>query len=159
MSALPDVCLLIIHQGWIGAADIRHGLEHRVGLVATTKGASILLTMVDIANPIHQLMVQYWKSDSPQQTPPTTTNGSSQVELDLRVYKNNEDAAATYQAIHRTTLILVASSDDGQRAAGAAQELLQLGDKAAAMGQTVTLRITLTAGSDFKIMGLTLCSR
>ena len=107
----------------------------------------MLLTISDIANPVQKIIVQYIKTDSKQ-------SSGSQAEFDMRIY---ESSTTTDDPLFRKTVTF--SGDWEGDASTSFQDIVEFHENAAAIGQTVTLRITLTGGDEFKILGLMLCSR
>lgn len=127
--------------------DMKNGWQNKLGYVATKPGASVLLTVSDIQNPVQRLIVQYLKSYGDKWA-------GSQAEFDLRVFESSNTGD---EPIFRKTIVLTGEWEDQYSISF--QEIVDFREHAAAIGQTITLRITLTGGSEFKIMGLMLCSR
>ena len=107
----------------------------------------MLLTISDIANPVQRIIVQYIKTDS-------TQSSGSRAEFDMRIYESSTTAE---DPLFRKTVTF--SGDWEGDASTSFQDIVEFHENAAAVGQTVTLRITLTGGDEFKILGLMLCSR
>ncbi|GKY90875.1 hypothetical protein MPSEU_000060300 [Mayamaea pseudoterrestris] len=135
------------NTGWIGRNEMSNGWQNKVGFAATTPGSSVLLTISDIQNPIQKLVVQYLKSYGDKWA-------GSKAEFDLRVYESANTGA---EPLFRKSFVLAGEWEDQYSISF--QEIVNFRDNAATKGQTVTLRITLTGGTEFKIMGLMLCSR
>lgn len=127
--------------------DMKNGWQNKLGYVATKPGASVLLTISDIQNPVQKVIVQYLKSYGEKWS-------GSKAEFDLRIYESSNTGN---EPVFRKGFILTGEWEEEYSISF--QELLDLGDNAATIGQTVTLRITLTGGNEFKILGLMLCSR
>lgn len=134
---------------------MRFGWQNKIGFVANTVGASVLLTIRNIENPIRLVTLHFMKSYGEKWI-------DSAARFDIHVYESEEDAAAAIHQPELQSLYNHSFTLEGgweQEFSINVHETINLAEDATKIGNTVTLRMTLIGGQEFKIVTLLMCSR
>jgi hypothetical protein len=135
---------------------MRFGWQNKIGFVANTIGASVLLTIPNIQNPIKVITVHFMKSYGEKWV-------GSAASFDINVYESAGDAAAatasqpSVLSVYNQSFTL--SGEWEQQYSINVHEQVELEPNSTRIGNTVTLRITLIGGQEFKIVTMLMCSR
>jgi hypothetical protein len=131
--------------GWSGQDDIRNGgWQNKLGFVAETPGASIVLEFKNIENSIRFLTLDSLKSYGEKWA-------NSEAQFNISIWSNKSHVE------HETSFRV--KGYHGQKTSISNSYRLDLGAHSAKPGRSVTLQMTLISGKMFKIIALMLCSR
>jgi hypothetical protein len=140
-------------EGWEGENNLRYGWQNKIGLVASRPGGTLHLRLANIQQKIRHVIIQSMKSygdewkDSEAQFNITISNDANTTR------QHGDDVA------EKTTTSFTIQGFHDMNASIAVPFALDLGNKSAAIGQTVDVKLTLIGGKKFKIIAMMLCSR
>ncbi|KAL7479645.1 hypothetical protein ACHAW6_005373 [Cyclotella cf. meneghiniana] len=149
---------VVENTGWSPSSDMTAGFSRKTGIVATGPGAAMTLLFQNITRPVHRFDVltlrstsQVWKDGAAQFI--LVTGGD---------FSHGEEAAHTSAKSSKETSFEISAEliADGEEDTHVTYHFgvdLVEGDNAAEVGTDVLLRIILTKGDKFKILGLMLC--
>lgn len=133
--------------GWSGENDMRNGWQNKLGLVTHRPGAVLHLRLPNVANRVRIITLHYLRSYGE-----TWANSTARFDVIIR-NSTAADALVKHQhSFHAQGFHDMAFSI-------AYPMTVDLKENAAQIGDTVDLKITLTGGSEFKIISLLMCSR
>jgi hypothetical protein len=133
-----------VNTGWYGRNDIRNGWQNKIGLMPTGIGASIILSLEHVTTLIQMISLQTLKSyGDPWE--------GSEALFDLTIIRGNPNSTD-----FRDNFTIPAYHDANMSVSYLYEH--DLGNNRAVAGDSLTLNITLVAGSAFKLIALMMCS-
>lgn len=158
-SLLP---FIVENTGWLPESDMTTGFARKTGLVGTGEGATMTLLFRNITRPMRHLDVVTLRSTSL-----AWKEGEVQIALVTGgdFSHGKEAAEASAETAKESKFVLTADLtvdgwDDGKEDMHISYHFgldLVDGENAGQLGSDVLLRMTLTKGNRFKILGLMLC--
>ncbi|KAL7515643.1 hypothetical protein ACHAXN_013298 [Cyclotella atomus] len=149
---------VVENTGWSPSSDMTAGFSRKTGIVASTSGATMAMLFQNITRPVGRFDVitlrstsQIWRDGVAQFS--LVTGGD---------FSRHKDAAGASVETSKETSFeisaeLVADVEEDVHVTSHFGIDLVDGENAAEAGSDVLLRITLTKGDKFKILGLMLC--
>ena len=149
---------IVENSGWIPSTDLTAGFSRKTGIVASISDATMTLLFRNITRPVRRFDVITLRSTSE-----IWRDGAAQFSLVTGGdFSHGEDAAeASVQVSKETSFVisaeLIADGEEDTHITYHFGVSLVDGENAAEAGSDVLLKITLTKGDKFKILGLMLC--
>jgi len=151
---------IVENTGWQPQSDMSTGFARKTGLVGTGAGATITLIFRNVTRPVRRLDVitlrstsEVWKDGTAQFSIVTGGDFSHGDE------KAEESAKVAREMSFEISAELIANRSNGEERHISYHFGLDLNEikEAGQIGTDVLLRIILTKGSRFKVLGLMLC--
>lgn len=149
---------VVENTGWSPSSDMTAGFSRKTGIVATTQGATMTLLFRNITRPVRRFDVITLRSTSK-----LWRDGAAEFSLVTGGdFSHDGEAAEASVADSKETSFeisaeLIADREDDTHVTYHFGIDLVEGENAAAAGSDVLLKISLTKGDKFKILGLMLC--
>jgi hypothetical protein len=142
-------------EGWDGENNLRYGWQNKIGLIASKPGGTLHLRLANIQQKIRHVIIQSMKSYG-EEWKGSEAQFNITVSNDVNTTIPQSDDGMTSDT---TTTSFTIQGFHDMNASIAVPFALDLGNKSAAIGQTVDVKITLIGGKKFKIIAMMLCSR
>jgi hypothetical protein len=149
---------VVENTGWSPSSDMTAGFSRKTGIVASSPGATMTMLFRNITRPVRRLDVITLRSTSK-----IWRDGAAQFVLVTGGdFSHGEEAAEASASNSRETSFeisaeLIADGDEDTHVTYHFGIDLVEGENAAEAGSDLLLRVVLTRGDNFKILGLMLC--
>jgi hypothetical protein len=149
---------VVENTGWSPSSDMTAGFSRKTGIVATAPGATMTLLFRNITRPVRRFDVltlrstsQVWRDGAAQFVLVTGGDFSHGEEV------AHASAESSKETTFEISAELIADGEDDTHVTYHFGVDLAEGGNAAEVGTDVLLRMMLTKGDKFKILGLMLC--